>query len=37
MQKLTEGLSFKLEFIFQTKEANGKTVEGKKMGVFAVA
>lgn len=33
MQKLTEDLSFTLEFIFHTKEANGETVEGKKIGV----
>lgn len=35
MWKLTEGLCFTLEFIFLTKEENGKTVEGKKIGVYA--
>lgn len=33
MQNFTEDSSFTLEFIFRTKEANGETVEGKKIGV----
>ena len=37
MWKLTEDSCFALEFIFLTKEANGKTVEDKKIGVCAEA
>lgn len=35
MWKLSEGSCFTLEFIFLSKEANGKAVEGKKIGVCA--